>query len=139
MFKSLMASVMFAAVSISPLASASAQVGRFDSGLRPFGSMTTEIQYRRHGGYRHYGYGGRRGVYYGRRGGHFPVGAGVAAGLAAGAILGGAIAAQGQPAYVEPPGEPQGEPADYCVSRFKSYDPQSGTYLGFDGQRHPCP
>jgi hypothetical protein len=27
----------------------------------------------------------------------------------------------------------------YCVSRFKSYDPASGTYLGYDGQRHPCP
>ncbi len=27
----------------------------------------------------------------------------------------------------------------YCLSRFKSYDPESGTYLGFDGVRHPCP
>ena len=27
----------------------------------------------------------------------------------------------------------------YCVQRFKSYDPASGTYLGYDGQRHPCP
>ncbi len=26
-----------------------------------------------------------------------------------------------------------------CAQRFKSYDPQSGTYLGYDGQRHPCP
>ncbi len=27
----------------------------------------------------------------------------------------------------------------YCEQRFRSYDPASGTYLGFDGQRHPCP
>ena len=28
---------------------------------------------------------------------------------------------------------------DYCKRRFKSYDPRSGTYLGYDGRRHPCP
>lgn len=27
----------------------------------------------------------------------------------------------------------------YCRKRFKSYDPASGTYLGYDGRRHPCP
>ena len=27
----------------------------------------------------------------------------------------------------------------YCVQRFQSYDPSSGTYLGYDGLRHPCP
>ena len=27
----------------------------------------------------------------------------------------------------------------YCAQRFRSYDPSSGTYLGYDGQRHPCP
>jgi hypothetical protein len=26
----------------------------------------------------------------------------------------------------------------YCAMRFKSYDPVTGTYLGYDG-RHPCP
>ena len=26
-----------------------------------------------------------------------------------------------------------------CAQRFKSYDSGSGTYLGYDGQRHPCP
>ncbi len=32
-----------------------------------------------------------------------------------------------------------GDSAAYCAQRFKSYDPASGTYLGYDGQRHPCP
>jgi len=27
----------------------------------------------------------------------------------------------------------------YCASRYRSYDPASGTYLGYDGARHPCP
>ncbi|KQO49330.1 hypothetical protein ASF32_00690 [Methylobacterium sp. Leaf91] len=27
----------------------------------------------------------------------------------------------------------------YCIQRFRSYDQQSGTYLGNDGQRHRCP
>ena len=27
----------------------------------------------------------------------------------------------------------------YCVQRFRSYDRASGTYLGRDGYRHPCP
>jgi hypothetical protein len=32
-----------------------------------------------------------------------------------------------------------GDPVAYCLQRFKSYDPRSGTYLGFDGLRPPCP
>jgi hypothetical protein len=32
-----------------------------------------------------------------------------------------------------------GDSSAYCAQRFKSYDPASGTYLGYDGQRHPCP
>ena len=33
------------------------------------------------------------------------------------------------------------DPADvaYCARRFRSYDPNSQTYLGRDGRRHPCP
>jgi BA14K-like protein len=67
-------------------------------------------------------------------------------GFAAGAIIGGALA--GRPYYYGPgyyydyaPGyayAPGGAVA-YCMQRFKSYDPASGTYLGYDGYRHPCP
>ena len=79
-------------------------------------------------GYRGYGYGGG----YGYRG--YGPGAGVVTGLAVGALLGGALAAPPPPQYVVP-----GDADAYCFSRFKSYDPASGTYLGFDGYRHPCP
>jgi hypothetical protein len=37
--------------------------------------------------------------------------------------------------YVETPDRD----VSYCMSRFKSYDPASGTYLGYDGIRHLCP
>jgi hypothetical protein len=81
-------------------------------------SMTETVQYRRWHGGRHY---------YGRRG--YGWGAPVA-GFAAGALIGGAIASQNAP---------RADAVDYCVQRFRSYDPGSGTYLGNDGYRHPCP
>ena len=52
-------------------------------------------------------------------------------GLAAGAIIGGAIASSQAQA--------RADEVAYCSQRFKSYDPASGTYLGYDGLRHPCP
>ena len=36
-------------------------------------------------------------------------------------------------------GPPAGDPVAYCMQRFRSYDPRTGTYLGNDGQRHSCP
>ena len=81
-------------------------------------------------------------------------------GFAAGAIIGSAIAAPyyyggpygyygAYPAYGYPPpyygggpaygGAPAGGDPGYCAQRYKSYDPATGTFLGYDGQRHPCP
>jgi hypothetical protein len=40
------------------------------------------------------------------------------------------------PAYVVSNG--QGDDSGYCAQRYKSFDPPSGTYLGYDGLRHPC-
>lgn len=86
------------------------------------------VQYRHwNGGWRHHG-GWHRG--YGYREGYYGNGAAALGGLAAGAIIGGAIA------------NSQARAADadtYCSQRYKSYDPRSGTYLGYDGDRHPCP
>ena len=80
---------------------------------------------------RRYGY-EPRGYYRRDRGNAVAAGA---LGLATGAIIGGALAqsqAQAAPVY-------GGNTASYCAQRYKSYDPASGTYLGFDGLRHPCP
>lgn len=37
------------------------------------------------------------------------------------------------------PGRSDHDEVAYCQQRFRSYDPASGTYLGYDGRRHPCP
>jgi ferric-dicitrate binding protein FerR (iron transport regulator) len=52
-------------------------------------------------------------------------------GFAAGAIVGGALAAQ------------QAQQAEqnwlaYCSSKYRSFDPETGTYMGYDGRRHYC-
>jgi BA14K-like protein len=84
-----------------------------------------------------------RGRGWGWRGGGW--GPGVGAGIIGGAIIGGMLAAPyygygpyyGPGPYVYGPG--YGGAVAYCMQRFRSYDPGSGTYLGFDGFRHPCP
>src|SRR5271169_5455264 len=43
------------------------------------------------------------------------------------------------PGYAAPPGVSAGDPVAYCTQRYRSYNPQTGTYLGTDGQRHHCP
>ena len=70
-------------------------------------------------------------------------GAGVAAEVAAmsarglrigvgAAVIGGAIAASAAQAR-------QQEAINYCMQRYRSYDPQSMTYLASDGYRRHCP
>ncbi len=97
-------------------------------------ASTADAQ-RRHGGY--YNQGGYYGGGYRHRGynrGYNNSGA-IIGGLAAGAIIGGALAAQ--PRYYNR--GYGGRDVQYCMSRFKSYDVNSGTYLGYDGNRHACP
>lgn len=130
----------------APLASASALAAPV-AAANNSNPLLTEVQWRRVGGYRGYGY---RGYGYRRGWG----GAGVGVGLAAGALIGGAIAAGAANSYYGPgyygpgyysepvvvePGYAGGDAVSYCMQRFKSYDPGSGTYLGYDGLRHPCP
>jgi hypothetical protein len=109
-------------------------------------ALLTDVQWRR-GGYGYRGGYGWRGGYRGY--GYRPwIGAGV--GLATGLAIGSALATPyyyGPPAvyYDAPPAAyyrapaPAGDATAYCMQRFRSYDPSSGTYLGYDGQRHPCP
>jgi hypothetical protein len=112
-------------------------IGRGYAGHGP-----ARFQYQR-GGYAH-GYGPGYGI-----------GAGAAA-LATGALIGGAIATQDQgyypvqtypaysdPGYVYSDAAPtvynNGGSVAYCEQAYRSYDPASGSYLGYDGFRHPCP
>ncbi|RZN17887.1 BA14K family protein, partial [Bradyrhizobium sp. Leo121] len=95
----------------------------------------------------------------GWRGGYGHRGYGVWPGIAAGAVIGGALASSAYyddyyggygyaPSYYDDgyyddsaavAVAPGGGDVAYCQQRYKSYDPASGTYLGYDGQRHPCP
>jgi hypothetical protein len=40
------------------------------------------------------------------------------------------------PAYGPPPAE---DAVAWCMQRYRSYDPRSGTFVGYDGIRRPCP
>jgi hypothetical protein len=137
---------------------AAGAVGHPGGGMRPGGAF-------RPGGApgQHFsgGGGGYHGGYHGggRGGGFIP-------GAVAGAVVGGAIAAgaggygyygpgydQGyyggdqysdqyyddSGAMAEAPAPAGDDGVTYCMQRFRSYDPQSGTYMGSDGYRHPCP
>jgi BA14K-like protein len=103
------------------------------------------------------GGGGYRGGY---GGGYRRGGGGFIPGAVAGAVIGGALASQsygyyGGPGYYAPdyyddqyyddgavavaPAPVGGDDVAYCSQTYRSYDPASGTYLGYDGLRHPCP
>jgi hypothetical protein len=83
------------------------------------------------------GHGWHGHTYYGGwgRGVGFGVGVGIGAGLANSYAY--------QPGYYveDDPGVVVESSQDdaYCSAKYRSYDPESGTYLGYDGQRHPCP
>jgi hypothetical protein len=91
------------------------------------------------GGHGHWGHGG------------WGWGGAAIGGFAAGALVGSALAAPGyyapgyyydDPGYAYAPdvyGGPDESAEAYCAQRYRSYDPDSGTYLGYDGNRHPCP
>ena len=130
------------AVTAAPLGPTAASI------LKPDGRLPIEnVQFRRRG---------------------FGIGLGVGAAILGGAVIGRALAGPGYygngyygggyygggyyarpsyyapaPLYAAPPRayEPGygDDTAAYCFSRFRSYDPRSGTYLGYDGYRHPCP
>jgi hypothetical protein len=100
-----------------------------DTSLAAPTASAQPVRYWRHHGWHHHGWHHHGWRHHGWRHGYYGPGA-VIGGLAAGAIVGSAIAnSQARAANDDA----------YCFSRFKSYDPASGTYLGYDGNRHPCP
>ena len=102
-----------------------------------------------------------------RRESHSDAWAAGAAGLVAGTLIGGAIASQprySEPTYIDPEPEyyeprpvyrarPVYRPVvvetygvepwtpewyRYCSQRYRSFDPDSGTFVGYEGMRHFC-
>ena len=121
-------------MSLSATPASAAPAANIASAIPSQNEMLQQVQYRRHGYYRGY-----RGRYYRRdRGG--AVAAGVIGGLALGAILGAAASAPPPPppVYYGPTYAADRDWLAYCSSKYRSFDPRSGTYLGYDGLRHPC-
>lgn len=114
--------------------------------------------YGRHGGYRDYDRRGYRGDYRRHRGGHGDAVAAGVIGLGVGALLGGALASDGRRydtyegpvGYVDRPVRyaPRYRPVpvyrggyshvDACFARYRSYDPRSDTFIGYDGNAYRC-
>jgi len=137
------ASLLALPASAAPLAPATSAVATAQAGS----DLVQTVQWRR------YGYGPR---YY-RRGP--AVGAGIAAGIIGGALAAGALAAPPPPVYYEPapvyvappvvyaPPVPRAygyslEDTDavaYCSRRFRSYNPETGTYIASGGVVRACP
>ncbi|MBX9912040.1 MAG: BA14K family protein, partial [Beijerinckiaceae bacterium] len=82
------------------------------------------------------------------------VGAGIAAGVIGGALAAGALAGpryvEPAPIYVEPApvyvapraygyGASDVDAVAYCSRRFRSYDPETGTYIASGGVVRACP
>ena len=117
-------------------------IGHPCSGYRTAGAGPTQFRYQHQGYSNTYGRGG------------YGIGVGAAA-LATGVIIGGALQqnqgdypAESYPVYsdqspsyddAEPQVADDGDSTAYCQRTFRSYDTVSGTYLGYDGLRHPCP
>jgi hypothetical protein len=56
-----------------------------------------------------------------------------------GGFIGGAMQPQ-QPQYYQPQYVPEAlEQVAYCSRMFRSYNPETGFYFGFDGRYHHCP
>jgi hypothetical protein len=150
----------YAGKGIVPVAPAARFGGGGGGGFRPGGGGGAPVaQFNGGGG------GGYRGGYGGYGGGYrhdhdHDGGRGFIPGAVAGAVIGGAIASQSYgyaPGYYAPgyyddqyyddggvvavaPAPVGGDDAvAYCMQTYRSYDPRSGTYLGNDGYRHPCP
>lgn len=84
---------------------------------------------------------------------HWHGGSGIGLGLLGGAIIGSALAGGYDDGYYDNydypysyddgytyySGSYRSSSVGYCERRFRSYDPASGTYLGYDGLRHSCP
>lgn len=130
---------------LAPSAASAAPAGTGLSSLAaPDTQLVQQVQWRGrhgwHGGGRHW-HGGRyyNGGYGYRRGSSgAAVAAGVIGGLALGAAIAGAASAPPPVAYAPAPAYGGGDWLAYCSSKYRSFNPATGLYLGYDGQYHPC-
>lgn len=134
-----LSALAFAAILGPSAASAAPAAAGLSSLAAPDRQLIEQVQWRGRGYYYGRGYyGGPR--YYGyRRNNGAAVAAGVIGGLALGAAIAGAASAPPPPvAYAPAPVYGGGDWIAYCSSKYRSFNPATGLYLGYDGQYHPC-
>jgi hypothetical protein len=129
-------SALALAAFLTPSAASAAPAATGLSALgAPDRQLVQEVRWRGrpyHGHYHHHRHYGRDAA----------IAGGILGGLALGAAIAGAAASAPPPpppAYAPAPG--YAAPADwiaYCSSKYKSFNPATGLYLGYDGQYHPC-
>lgn len=114
-------SVMVTAIAADTTASSAAPIRSIPGATSLQNDMVQDVRWR---GHRHGG----------------AVAAGVIGGLALGAMLGAAAAAPPPPppVYYEPDYGPDDDWLAYCASKYRSFDPATGTFMGYDGIRRPC-
>ena len=119
------------------LAPSTASAAPAAAGLSSLGvpdrQLVQQVQYRGRyyrGGryYRHRGYRGRDAA----------IAGGIIGGLALGAAIAGAAAAPPPPVVYAPAYGARADWIAYCSSKYRSFNPATGLYLGYDGQYHPC-
>jgi len=126
-------------------------MGGAPAGMRPGPAMGSRPMQGGGDSNRFAGRGGYGGGYNGGGYRHYRGGGGFWPGVAVGVGVGSTYGYYGSPSYYDdsygyyddsavaaaPPSDD--DAVAYCTQRYRSYDPASGTYLGNDGLRHPCP
>ncbi|MFN3349123.1 BA14K family protein [Pseudorhodoplanes sp.] len=119
------------------LAPSTASAAPAAAGLSSLGApdkqLVQQVQHRGryYRGGRHYGYRGYRGR-------DAAIAGGIIGGLALGAAIAGAAAAPPPPVVYAPAYGARADWIAYCSSKYRSFNPATGLYLGYDGQYHPC-
>jgi hypothetical protein len=140
---SALALTVAAATPIAPVAAAPATPMPPSVSKAETGSIVTQVRGGRHyGGHRHHGYRN-----HGHRHHHRHYGRGVGVGIGLG-IIGGLIAADAysNPGYVydeevydAPPPDYTGDPRALCAEKFRSFEPSTGLYTTYSGEKKTCP
>jgi hypothetical protein len=123
--KSLACAVLLASVALS---AGTAQAAPLVGVQSAPAQLSSEVELVR-GGYYRGGYGGHR--YYGRRHYGRNIGIGIGAAIIGGVILSEAARAERRRVYS----------SDYerCAQTYRSFEPRTGMYTGYDGVRRVCP
>ncbi|MCX5578354.1 BA14K family protein [Kaistia terrae] len=90
--------------------------------------------WRGHNGYRNNRYYGGRGYYYRDNNNYGAAAAAGIIGLAAGAMIANSA---NQPRYYNGGGY-GGDYVSYCSNRYRSFNPRTGMFTGYDGYQHRC-